>query len=174
LWGGKYDVPAEEYRAVPLGWEASALVEAQARLGGEYKVRPRHKYLGTYPFGQYIEVLNHIADGIQARDIGCIELAVRFIESRFIHSYSGYIRARMARRLKHVPLSNDQRRRLSAHFLHLLKTGDRCHEFREYLRLWRLTIQPMHMEEVEALASSAEPLKRSFVVKVLAMLKNSN
>ena len=123
LRGGKYRVPAQVYSAVPSDWDVDALLAEHARLGGSYDIRPLSRRWCDTPFGSYRQVLDHIAEGLKANDSACVELAVRFVECRFIHSYSGYIRSRMARRLKHASFTNEQRQRLSAHFLALLRLG---------------------------------------------------
>ena len=78
-----------------------------------------------------------VADGVRAQDKACVEIAIRYIEMRYIGSYSGYIRARLSRGLKNVPLSSEQQQRLKDHFVALLKSGEHTIDFREYFKLWR-------------------------------------
>lgn len=138
-------IPLEVYHGVPKGWYADEIIDAHSRLGGTYDIAgapacepgapswmpERHEWL------QYRETLFHVADGIRAQDLACIELAVQYIEMRYIGSYSGYIRARLSRALKHACLTEEQRQRLSNHFRALLENGEHTVDFREYFKLWR-------------------------------------
>lgn len=126
-YGGKHDLTFEEYHSVPARWSAEGIEQQRRALGGTYD-------LGCS--GNPRSMWYKLSDGIRAGDAACIELSVRFIENRFISSYSGFARSRMARALKRANLSHHQRTRLSSHFLELLEKGDRTQEFSDYLRVW--------------------------------------
>lgn len=133
-----------EYHRVPAGWHAHEIALEHAKLGGTYDLSgpeatepgapawmpERHAWL------QYRQMLYRISEGISAGDAASIELAVRFIELRYIGSYSGYLRSRFYRRLRRAPLMAGQARRLDAHFWSLAFAGIRSHEFKDYLPLW--------------------------------------
>jgi len=159
-YGGKHDLTFEQYHDVPAQWSAEGIVQQMQSLGGRYDL----SYSG--PRG-YQVMWYRLSDGIRAHDAACIELAVRFIEDRFISSYSGFARTRMARALKQAQLSEDQKSRLSHHFLRLLETGDRTDEFSQYLRLWPTVISSRDrsraLELAEKLKSDAPEFHRRLV-----------
>ena len=136
-WGGKHVLSFQEYHSNPAEWDIPGLVDAHRSLGGTYDlvagIPVEERVTGSVRFRQLWYALS---GGVRANDPACVELAVRFIEAHLIVSYAGFARQRLARALRHAVLTEDQRRRLSAHFLQLLEREDRCHEFRDYLRLW--------------------------------------
>jgi hypothetical protein len=148
------DIPLEVYHGVPKGWYADDILAEHARLGGTYDLDgpeatepgapgwlpERHAWL------QYREMLRRIADGVRAGDAACVELAVRYIELRYIGSYSGHLRSLLSRSLKHASLTDEQKTRLHAHFSDLVIREERTHEFREYLRLWRTILTKTQLE----------------------------
>lgn len=105
---------------------------------------------------KYRQVLYNVADGVRANDAACVELAVRFIQLHFIGSYAGFIRSRMARRLKHVSLTPEQRQRLHDHFFDLVVRDERTQEFRHYLALWRQFISDDQRNSIVRLVMGAE------------------
>jgi hypothetical protein len=168
LCGGKYRVPWDRYHAIPEGWDAPSLEKLHRRLGGEHSILPRPLWLQDSDWSTYRASLYLIADGVRDRCAPCGELAVRYIELRYIGSYSGFVRSLLARRLKHGELTLEQRRRLSAHFLHMLTTGDRCDEFRDYVSLWYWAITPEDLQSVRTLAA-----ENNFARRVLARVTPS-
>ena len=147
--GGRFQVPWVIYHGVPVGWTKAVMVEVHRRLGGVYPIEccfraargirePTDDQVIWY---EYKSTLYRVADGILVGDRACIELAIRYIELRWIGSYSGYIRALLARRLKHVDLGKSEQRRLIRHFEYIVANRDYTAEFREYEKLWkRITI----------------------------------
>jgi len=81
-------------------------------------------------------------------DPACIELAIRYIELRYIGSYSGFVRSLLSRHLKHASLTPQQRERLHHHFRDLLLSGERSIEFNDYFKLWRLIITEEQKREL--------------------------
>lgn len=163
---GKY----ESYHAVPVRWGCEAIIAEHQRLGGTFDIAgtPRQP---PFPDG----VVHHrlwynLADGARAGDAACIELAVRFIEERFIVSYSGYARARLARVLKRAPLSPEQKRRLSTHFLTLLKEGERCHEFESHVSLWPVVINDADRKLARELIAATAESAPAFHAKLVTTL----
>ena len=151
-------IPLEIYHGVPSGWRAQEIIEEHARLGGSFDLKgPDASEPGApswlparYDWLQYRETLRRVAEGMVVGDAACVELAIRFIELRYIGSYSGFIRSVLSRRLKHCSLTQAQHERLHAHFSALVIAEDRCDEFRDYLGLWRRLVSP---EQVQELAS---------------------
>ena len=138
-------IPLEVYHGVPSGWLAEEITNTHQELDGTFDISvPEVTEPGApswfpdrYNWLQYREILFRVADGVRAKDKACIEIAIRYIELRYIGSYSGYIRARLSRSLKSALLSEDQKQRLKGHFLGLLKSGEHTVDFREYFKLWR-------------------------------------
>jgi hypothetical protein len=171
-------IPLEVYHGVPEGWHAAEILAAHRKLGGSFNLDgpeasepgapgwlpDRHAWL------QYRQSLYRVADGARANDPSCIELAVRYIELRYIGSYSGFIRARLARALKHAALSEDQRTRLNSHFCSLLLRKDWSGEFAEYFRLWRRIIRDEELTQfLDELRRQPEGEKRAeWVLKGMA------
>lgn len=151
------------YQGVPPGWHAPEIVREHARLGGSFALEVPAPIEIPSPYAvpeqdgwlHYRETVHHLADGVRAGDPACVELAIRYIELHYIGSYAGYLRARLARALKHAPLEESQRRRLHQHFAGLCLRGEYTHEFGEYLRLWRRIIRP---EERDALLAALRAL----------------
>lgn len=158
-------IPLEIYHGVPKGWYASDILAEHAQLGGHYDIGgPEATEPGApswmperYAWLQYRATLYRVADGVSAGDLACIELAIRYIELRHIGSYSGFVRRLMSRRLKHVSLSPQQQERLHQHFSHLVLTGERTGEYREYFKLWCLFItENQKMALLGAVAAQGE------------------
>ena len=137
--------PLHAYHGVPQGWYAAQIIDEHRRLGGRFNLAgPEATEPGApswlperYEWLQYRTTLYRIADGIAHQDDACVELAVRYIELRYIGSYSGYIRSRLYRRLKQATLSSDRKERLDKHFWSLAIAGVRTTEFKDYVGLWR-------------------------------------
>lgn len=169
-WGGKHELTFEQYHAVPERWAAMGIARQLEALGGTFDLG--YSTANPEPPGvrAHRSMWYRLSDGVRAGDSGCIEIAVRFIEDRFISSYSGFARARLARALKHVPLSPAQRARLSGHFLDLLESGDKSDEFTEYLRLWPRIISAEHRERAQRCAESIALSSPRFARRVVAAL----
>jgi len=166
-WGGKHGLSFEEYHSVPGEWEPLAVIAAHRDLGGTFDIAstPRQA-VGSSGKSDYRALWYNVADGIRAGDAACIEIAIRFVEARIIVSYSGFARTRIARALKGVPLSEPQRRRLSSHFLKLLEAGDKCDEFREYLKLWPMVINADDRRKALGVALKLEASQSRFRKKL--------
>lgn len=167
-WGGKHQLTFEEYHSVPVRWSAEGLEEQRRTLGGTYDLG----YAGHPRAHQ--SMWYNLANGVRAGDAACIELAVRFIEDRFISSYSGFARAKVARALKHATLSRDQSMRLSSHFLGLLEKGDRTEEFSEYMRLWPNIITSADRKRALELAEGMNAKAPQFHGRLIEILTSKN
>ena len=144
------------YHGVPKGWYTHEVLAEHARLGGTFDLSgPKATEPGApcwmperSAWLQYRATLYRVGDGVAAKDPACIELAIRYIELRYIGSYSGFVRSLLSRRLKHVHLSAAQQIRLHEHFRRLVLTGERSDELRDYISLWRLIITDEQREEL--------------------------
>lgn len=137
-------VPLNIYHGVPEGWRREEVIRIHRELGGTCVIDgplatepgapawlpDRHNWL------QYRATLHRVADGVRKNDPACVEIGIRFIELDHIGSYSGYIRARLARALRPALLSTEQKVRLDEHFLHIVITQNFREEFSEYQKLW--------------------------------------
>ena len=149
-------IPLEVYHGVPKGWYAHEVRAEHARLGGTFDLTAPESTNGVHltwmperrAWLDYRATLYRVADGSKAGDRACAELAVRYIEMRYLGSYSGFVRSRLARGLKHVELSPDQKQRLHDHFRALVLAEDRSDEFQDYLGLWRHIISKEQKEDV--------------------------
>lgn len=171
-WGGKHDLTFAEYHSVPPKWSATGTAAQHAALGGRFDLGFSLDDLGPPHPGLHMAMWYRISDGVRAGDESCKELAVRFIEDRFISSYSGFARTRMARALKSAVLSADQKARLSRHFLALLEASDRTEEFPEYLRLWsRIAPEADRARALEIVdkMKDAAPKFQALVVRALTL-----
>jgi hypothetical protein len=119
---------------------------------------------------RYRHTMYHIASELETGDLASIELALRYIELHYIGSYAGYTRALLARRLKHAPLSREQRARLTRHFYALLETEERSAVFSIYIGLWRRIIAPGEILAVKSLVNERGPQDKKLGEKLLQRL----
>ena len=158
-YGGRFEVRLEVYHGVPLGWSEANLVATHRALGGTFLISGSQATEPGAPnwmpdrenWLQYRRTLYRIVDGVRAGDPACVELAVRFIELRYIGSYSGFIRARMASVLKHSKLSPNQKSRLNRVFISIVRSRDYTEEFNSYAKLWRRIAQPDALKLLQSL-----------------------
>ena len=78
--------------------------------------------------------LHALCDRLLAGDSDAIEECVAFIEAETMGVWHGRARAMMARRLKHCPLSQPQRRRVVRAILDRLVSGRFSEQFKDQLR----------------------------------------
>jgi hypothetical protein len=162
-YGGRFKVPLDIYHGVPQGWSMAELVFTHCALGGSHSISGTEATEPGAPawfpdrrnWLQYRATMYRISDGVRAQDAACVELAVRYIALRHIGSYSGFIRARLARALKGATLSNDQKRRLNRVFMSMVESNDYTEEFRAYAKLWPRIASPEARQLVETLAKKS-------------------
>jgi hypothetical protein len=169
-WGGKYQRTHDEYHAIPQGWDEESLIAEYRRLNGRGSIGPGESIVNLSPWRRYWHTMYYIASELETGDLASIELAVRYIELHYIGSYAGYIRGLLARRLKHAPLSREQRARLARHFYGLLEAEERCGEFSAYISLWRRIIAPGEILAVKSLVDERGPQDKKFGEKLLQRL----
>lgn len=164
-YGGRFRVSLETYHGVPTGWSKAELIATHRALGGLFDIAALEATEPGAPcwlpdrknWLQYRATLYKIAEGVRAKDPACIELAVRYIELRYIGSYSGYIRTHLARGLKHALLSVEQKERLDQVFLSMVKRRDYTCEFREYVKIWHRIASPEAIEFIRSLSAQHSP-----------------
>jgi hypothetical protein len=173
------DIPVEQYHGVPKGWYAEEIFARHEAMRGKYPISDIEiRKWGApswmperYEWLRYRETLYRVADGIRAGDHACVEIAVQYIELRYIGSYSGFLRAKLARRLKNAPLTDGQKVRLNVHFLNLVLTRDYTEEFREYRQLWCLIIAEKELKHV--LSHFGELSRRPHALNWLAQITSA-
>jgi hypothetical protein len=146
----------EHYHGVPKGWNADDIFAQHAAMKGQFPISDfvigkwgaPSWMTNRYEWLRYKATLNRVADGVRADDAACVEIAVRYIELRYIGSYSGFLRAKLARGLKTVELSERQKDRLNAHFLKLVIERDYTEEFRAYRAVWERIVDRKTIEAV--------------------------
>jgi hypothetical protein len=144
-YGGRFKVSLDIYHGVPPGWSKAEMIRTHKALRGSFDITGPEATEPGAPdwlpdrqnWLQYRATLYRIADGVDADDAACVEMAVRYIELRYIGSYSGYLRARLARALSRATLDAGQVERLVRVFRTMVHTGDYTYEFAAYLKLWR-------------------------------------
>lgn len=76
-----------------------------------------------------------LADSLLGAEPNAVETCVRFVCAETVGLWHGRGRAMMCRRLKHIQLDQDQKKRLTDCILHRLSTGRFSEQFRDQLRL---------------------------------------
>jgi hypothetical protein len=147
------DTSWEAYHSIPPGWSLDDVLAQSRALGGRLSypanIDPSWHRSPSVDWVVYRDTLYRISDGVGDLDPACIELAVRYVLLNFYGSYSGFIRARLARRLKHAPLSDCQKRRLNEHFLSLVVSRSYSKEFKQLAALWTKVIDRPTIEQLQ-------------------------
>jgi hypothetical protein len=150
---GKWSVTMVESRYARL----------RTQLGGVagFELTPR-TYTNSRGMTWVYPILDRVVEGVRLGDSACIELAVEYIEDNVMGSYTGYLRERLARGLRHAELSKSQRTRLVNVFLSQLTRGNLHQEFRAYIRLFKtLGIDDHRSTIAHALTSEKAYLRRA-------------
>ena len=174
-YGGRFKETLEVYHGVPKGWAKEEIIAMHQSLGGTFNL---NSFIQTEPgapswfpdrknWMQYRKTLYLLADGVEACDKACIELCVRYLELRYIGSYSGYIRARLARKLKYAALTKQQIERLNEIFLAIVTNRDYTEEFNAYVNLWRNIITPTVIKALELFTAKNQGISERHWYKLL-------
>ena len=171
-------IPVEIYHSVPNGWRADDIFSVHRSMRGTFPIsdfdvgkwRAPSWMPNRYEWLRYKATLERVAGGVRAGDAACVELAVRYIELRYIGSYSGFLRARLAKALKSADLNPRQRFRLDDHFLSLVLNQDYTEEFREYRKLWAriITDEPLDRVTVLFRRLSAGEMEPTWLIELRA------
>ncbi len=122
--------------------ESAALSAAR----GEY-VEAREAFYSS----EFLDQVERLRNGDQS----AIECAIVFIEIDPWHFRSGYLKQKLARYLRHVPLSDSDAQRLRAGILAALTKGQR-EDLKEYIRLARVLDTPAFRAALQALATGPD------------------
>jgi hypothetical protein len=108
--------------------------------------------------------LRQLADGLLYQDPAAIEQCVIFFEAETRGFWHNRARALIARRLKHCPLTREQRARLLRAVLGRLANGNFTEQFKDQLRL------ALHLdrEQVAAVARACESSPKEYVRRYAA------
>ena len=87
---------------------------------------------------QVSATLLEISLGLKRKDSACVEISIRFVISPVYFHYSGFIRERMASRLKHCTLTTTQERYLVRGVEALIANKKNSCEFKEIKKLYEL------------------------------------
>lgn len=166
---------------MPNGWHADEVIAEHARLGGTFDLSgPEATEPGAPSWMpergawlQYRATLHRVANGVRAGDLACVELAVRYLELRYIGSYSGYIRSLLSRHLRHAALSTEQQKRLHRHFCGLAVMNQGTHEYKDYIKLWRGFITAEQAKEVLRRVAGSEHAGKRLPVLSDMLLPNA-
>jgi hypothetical protein len=156
---GKWSVTAVESRYTRL----------RTKLGNvtDFELKPR-AYTNSRGMTWLYNIMESAVEGVRRGDPACIELSVEYIEDNVMGSYTGYIRERLARSLRHAELSNSQRTRLINVFLSQLARGYLHQEFREYSRLFKSLGIDDHRSNIGHALTSEQAYIRRAAERLLA------
>ncbi len=160
-YGGRFKETLDVYHGIPKGWTKEEIIAMHQSQGGTFSLNSSMQIEPGAPswlpdrknWLQYRKTLYLLSDGVAAGDSACVELCVQYLELRYIGSYSGFIRARFARKLKSAELTKLQIERLNKLFVKTVLNRDYTEEFKEYVKLWRKIISPSEIQVLELLAS---------------------
>ena len=165
-YGGRFKETLETYHGVPKDWTKEEIIVANQLLGGTFDLNSSTQTEPGAPswlpdrnnWLQYRKTLYMLADGVEVGDNACIEQCIRYLELRYIGSYSGFIRARFARKLKSAKIAEAQKERLNKLFLNIVINRDYTEEFNAYVKLWCKIISPTVIQALQTFASTNQSL----------------
>lgn len=157
---------------------ASRLQELYARIHATFREKPHspahhaaceefrtHYDALAFPGGLRLEL-----ERLKRLDLEMIEPAVQFLEEDPWYQRSGYIKEEMLRRLKHAPLSRDQRFRLASLVVRSM-VGGAARVFIHYSRLAPVLGVSSIVSTAAGLGSSDDAEHRRRATHIIAVLK---
>ncbi|VAW71131.1 hypothetical protein MNBD_GAMMA10-1649 [hydrothermal vent metagenome] len=109
-------------------------------------------------------IMDSIAKNLEINDKAYTQLAIEYIADNVMGSTTGYIRETLARKLRRVDLSENQKLMLINIFLVQLKSGKILKEYKEYIRLFKLIgVKPYTVEIEACLNSKKNYIKRAAI-----------
>lgn len=111
--------------------------------------------------GFYLFESQSFLEKLRLGDPDTVEDAIRYLERDPYYFRSGYIKEKLLTRLKHLPFSKTQKKRLQRIVLHAISSSSPKVEFRMYLRLIPLIRNPMWDADLAALQVPDTPWNRA-------------
>lgn len=115
-------------------WSRSKILARYGRYAAEMGIVSRdlfpleHSERGhqwVYP------VMRKVIDGIEAGDLACVRIGIEFMEEDSKFPFGKTLKSNTARALRHVPVSEEQKRRIRQRVFGLLRAGPIPHEYRQ-------------------------------------------
>lgn len=124
----------------PEEWTFLKVRERYLDLAKKYKIEePLEMFFDSDLSGRKYQLyyFDMIIDGLKNGDPACVELSVQLVADQVYFFWSGYTRAKMARKLKNVELTVSQKNRLRKGIYDILVNEAFGQEIKEILRLIR-------------------------------------
>lgn len=154
-------------------WSVEAVKQRYSELrillggAGGFELNPR-TYTNKGGFTWIYNIMDAVTDGVQLGDNACIQLSIDYIKDNVMGSTTGYIRERMARALRHVELSENQKKQLARVFLQQLEHQNLHKEFKEYSRLFKKIGVEQYRNEIEKYTSSKKQYIQRAAQRILS------
>ncbi len=120
-------------------WSYSAILARYRNACRNLKVHPRAIAPNAADYmtqrGWISPVMDEIFKGMRAGDLACASIAIDLIEEDSGFAFGSIMKARAARELKRMSLTEDQKRRIRARVLDMLERRFMPQEFKYYARL---------------------------------------
>ncbi len=121
-------------------------------------------------FRQHIDTLGQLSERIKDNDEAAVAICIDFVISPVMFCYSGYIRARMANRLKSAQLTETQKHQLRKGLLNLFERDDIGIEYREFVKLLKfIGLEDMQEDYISTLCEGTG--KQMFLAQKLGLYK---
>ena len=129
----------DSYYNPPKEWSYESIVSRYLNFNNTAHGDSSISFEGVEKYPELIRIkktLHMISDELKSKDPAAIDISVSFVASPVYFHYSGYIRATMARRLKHCSLNIQQKRTLINGIERLIENRQTSHEFKEIKALY--------------------------------------
>ena len=152
-------------------WSIDKVMERYRKLSQQlgrtedFDLQPKSSSQGSKT--RVFNIMDSVTDGIEFNDKACIELSVNYIEANVMTSYSGYIRERMARKLRQVELTDNQKQRLATTFIRHLNNRSLYQEYRTYIRLFKSIGIDRFRNQIKPFTCASESYIRQAAEKLL-------
>lgn len=109
-----------------------------ARVFGITQPRELTPFTHSTDDGKWIyPVMARVIEGIEAGDLGCVEIGIEFIQTNDSFPFGKIIKSNVARALRRTTLTEAQQERIRRRVVEMLETGYLPREFRQYAKLAR-------------------------------------
>ena len=129
------------YYNPPLEWQYESIKNNYLSLVKKLKISEPISFFKLERWDGIVQVretLLEISLGLKRKDSACVEISIRFVISPVYFHYSGFIRERMASRLKHCTLTTTQEGYLVRGVEALIANKKNSCEFKEIKKLYEL------------------------------------